>query len=56
MRLKRILPKYVHFNGLKLNGALEEFSITSQFCAQKCHFFLKKIRVLRAIFFELKYR
>ena len=25
------LPKYVHFNGLKLSGALEEFSNTSQF-------------------------
>ena len=30
------MPKYVHFNGLKLSGALEEFSITSQFWVQKC--------------------
>ena len=25
------LPKYEHSNGLKLSGALEEFSITSHF-------------------------
>ena len=30
------MPKYVHCNGLKLSGALEEFSITSRFWVQKC--------------------
>ena len=29
------LAKYLHFNGLKLSGALEEFSITSQFLGSK---------------------
>ena len=29
-------PKYVHSNGLKLSGALKEFSITSQFFVLKC--------------------
>ena len=35
----------MHFNGLKFSGAVEEFSITLQF--------LKKIRVLCAVFFNL---
>ena len=30
-----ILPKYVHLNVLKLNGDLEEFSITLRFLASK---------------------
>ena len=29
------LPKNVHFNGLKLSSALEEFSITLQFFGLK---------------------
>ena len=33
--LKYFLHKYVHCNGLKLSGALEEFSITSQFLGSK---------------------
>ena len=33
--MKWFLPNYVHFNGLKLSGALEEFSITSQFLGSK---------------------
>ena len=28
-------PKYVHFNGLKLSGALKECSSTSQFLGSK---------------------
>ena len=58
MKLKRNLPKYVHSKGVKLSGALEEFSITSQFLAQKC-----KIQIFEenkgfecSFFFELKYR
>ena len=37
----------MHFNGLKLSGALKEFSITSQFLGSKMQKikFLKKIRV-----------
>ena len=31
-----ICPKYVHCNGLKLSGVLEEFSFTSQFWVRKC--------------------
>ena len=48
-----ILPKYVHFNGLKLSTALEELTITSQFLGSKMQksIFLKKIRVLSALFF-----
>ena len=30
------LPKYLHFNGLKLIRALEEYSITSRFFGSKC--------------------
>ena len=29
------MPKYVHYNGLKLSGALEEFSITSHLLGSK---------------------
>ena len=50
MLLKWILPEYVHFNGLKLSGALKEFSITSQFLGSKIKL-LKKITVLSAFFF-----
>ena len=48
----------MHFNGLKLGGALEEFSITAQFLGLKNAKInsLKKMRVLSAVFFELKYR
>ena len=35
MILKWILPKYVHSNGLKLSGAIEELSIASQFLDSK---------------------
>ena len=58
MILKYFLPKYVHFNGLKLSGTLEKFCITSQFSGSKNAkiIFLKKIRVLSASFFELKLR
>ena len=54
-----ILPKYVHFNGLKLISALKEFSILhfTIFWFQNAKFnFLKKIRVLSAFYSELKYR
>ena len=45
------MPKYVHLNGLMLNGALIGFSITSQFLGSKMQKqILKKIRVLRAFF------
>ena len=51
------LPKYAHFNGLQFSGALEDFSITSQFWAQNTKIkFLKKIRVLDAVLFsKVKY-
>ena len=41
-------PKYVHFSGLKLSDALEEFAITSQFFSPKMQkiICLKKISVL----------
>ena len=29
------MPKYVHCNGLKLSGTLDEFSITSRFLGSK---------------------
>ena len=43
---------YVHYNELKLSGALKEFSITSQVLGSKMQnsFFKKKIRVLSAFF------
>ena len=43
MIMKLFLPKHVHFNGLKLIGDLEEFSISSQFLSSK----MQKINVLR---------
>ena len=46
----------MHFNGLKLSGDLEEFSITSQFWGSKMqNSNFKKIRGLSAVFFKLKY-
>ena len=55
--IEMILPKYVHFNGQKLNSALEEFSITSQFLGSKKQNinFLQKRSVLSADFIKLKY-
>ena len=52
------LSKYVHSNGLKLSGVLEEFSITSRFLGSKMlkNNFLKKISVLSAVFIDIKYR
>ena len=48
----------MHINGLKLSGALEEFSITLGFLGSKIQKinFLKKISALSAVFIELKYR
>ena len=52
----------MQFNGLKLSGALDEFSIILQFLGSKMQKnkkkqqILKKIRVLSAVFYELKYR
>ena len=46
------------FNGLKLSGAMEDFSITPQVLVSKMIFafkILKKIRVLSAVFYILKY-
>ena len=52
MILQLILAQTCAFNGLKLRVALEEFSITCW--AQKCQIkFLKKIRVLSALFFKI---
>ena len=53
MTLKRILPKNVQFNGLKLCGAFEEISITLQFLCSKMqkNRILKKIRVFLVQFF-----
>ena len=53
MILKLILPKYLHFNGPKISGALEEFSITSRFFGSKIQ---TKLRVLIAFLIELKNR
>ena len=46
----------MYFNGLKLSGALEEFSITSQFLGSKMQKsnFLNKIRVWVQIFFRIE--
>ena len=45
----------MHFNGLKLSGALEEFSISSQFLGSKMQkYFFKKIRGLSAVFFQIE--
>ena len=53
----KILPKYVHFNGLKLSGALEEFSITSQFLGSKMQkSIFEENKGFECIFFILKYR
>ena len=54
----KILPKYVHFNGLKLSGASEDFFFHFTMFGLKYAKinFLKKIRVLSAVFLELKYR
>ena len=48
----------MHFNGRKFSSALEEFSITSRFWGSKIYksTFLKKIRVLSAVFNKLKHR
>ena len=58
MILKLIFAQLCTINGLKLGGALEEFSITAQFLGLKNAKInsLKKMRVLSAVFFELKYR
>ena len=51
------LPKYVHCNGLKLSGVLEELSFTSRFWVKNAKInFLKKINVLSAVFIKFKYR
>ena len=49
----KFLPKYVHFNGLKLSGVLKESSITLQFLVQEC-----KIQIFEEnnVFFRMKYR
>ena len=45
----------MHFNGLKLSGALEEISITSQFWAQKCkNQILKENKGFECIFFRIE--
>ena len=49
---------YVHCYGQKFSGVLEEFSITSRvshFKNAKINF-LKKISVLSAVLFDIKYR
>ena len=47
----------MQFNGLRLSGALEEFSITLQFLGSKMNKKkMKKIMVLSAVFYILKYR
>ena len=58
MILKYFLPKYMHSNVLKLRDALEEFSIISQFLGSKKKKinFLKKLRILSAVFIESKLR
>ena len=57
MILKRILPKYVQLNGLKLNGALDKFSITLQFWGSKMqNTKFEEKKGLSAVFNELKYR
>ena len=45
----------MHFSGLQLSGALEEFSITSQVLGSKMQKsnLLKKIRVLSAVCFRI---
>ena len=54
-----MFAKYVHSNGLKLSGDLEEFSITSQFLGYKCkNYPFEAIKRLKSRFFfiELKFR
>ena len=50
----------MQFNGLKLSGALEEFSFTLQFLGSKMQKKKKKkiekIRGLSAVFYVLKHR
>ena len=50
------MAKCVRCNGLKLRGALEEFSIHSRFLGSKNAKinFLKKINVLSAVFTEIQ--
>ena len=56
MLIKWILPKYMHFNGLKLSGALKEFSITSPFFGlKKCkNHFLEGNKNSEGIFFQIE--
>ena len=45
----------MHFNGLKLSGPLEEFSITSQFWAKKCkNKFFEENKGFECIFFQIE--
>ena len=49
--------KYVHFNRLKLSGALKVFYFFTIFGLKNAKIkFLKKMGVLSAFIFELKYR
>ena len=46
----------MHFNGLKLSGALEEFSITSQFLGSKMQksFFFQEIKRFEGKFYQIE--
>ena len=47
----------MHFNGLKLNGALKEFSITSNVFGSKCkNQIFEENKGFEGISFELKYK
>ena len=47
----------MHFNGIELSGALEEFSITSRFGGSKCkNISFEENKRVECIFIELKYR
>ena len=53
MILKWILPKYVHFNGLKVSDAFEVFYHLTIFWLKNAKLkFLKQIRVWALVFFS----
>ena len=57
IKLKEILPKYVHFNGQTFSGVFEQFSFTAKFFGLKMQkkTFLKKM-VYESIYIKLTFR
>ena len=57
MILKRFLPKYVHFNGLKLSGVWKSFLSFHDFGVQKCkNQIFEENKGFECSFIEMEYR